>query len=325
MSDQNQGPVWDAERQRWAYDTTIGRPLPPPPAQAPVPPPPAPAAVPVPPPAPGFPPPAAVPQPYPELGPPPGPPPGGGDRRSRMIVAAVVTVALIGGGVTALVATGKGPSWLGGSSGHKPSASGPPSTTRATSPTTSPAASTPGGTPSAPPTTTAPTTPPTTAPTSPALTPTTGPAGYQLLNDPAGFTLRVPDGWQRTTDKSQIFYSPDSLDHLLQIGVNATDGTTPLAAMQAIDAGLSGRPDYHRVSLRATPTATGDAATLEYTYTNADFGSRHAIDRDFYSADGKTLYFLLAAGPADEWPDTLSKFTVAAASFCRTGECPTQG
>jgi hypothetical protein len=238
-------------------------------------------------------------------------------------VAATVVVVL-GGGSLGLYVSDAGPSWLGGS-GHDNAASSRPLSTGAPVTTTPSTPSATASSPAAvPPTdTVSPTdTVPPTDTGSPDGTATPDPAGYHLFDDPAGFTLRVPDGWQRTTSNGQIYYSPDGNNHLLQIGVNPADGSTTEQAMQQVDTGLSGRTHYRRISLATATTADGGRmTTLEYTYANDRFGNRHAIDRDFLSADGDTMYFLLSTGPSGEWPATLSRFTTAFASFCQTQMC----
>lgn len=239
-------------------------------------------------------------------------------RRARAMLAAATAVVVLGGGFLGLHVSGEQPSWLGGSGKEKAaSPSGPSSAAPVTTATPTPSDTTP------PPLTSPPTDTGTPTDTPTSLDPTTpDTSGYQLLEDPAGFTLRVPDGWQRTVDKAQVYYSPDQLDHLLQIGVNPADGTSPDRAMRQIDTALSGRSHYQRISLTTSTTSTGQTSTLEYSYSNAKFGNRRAIDRNFLSPDGTTMYFLLSVGPADEWPTTLSRFTTSFAAFCQTGTCP---
>jgi hypothetical protein len=145
------------------------------------------------------------------------------------------------------------------------------------------------------------------------------PKGFELADDPEGFSLFVPGGWKREEQSDQIFYTPDGFEHMIMIRVTADDGLTPLERMRDFDKSLStSRQDYKQLRLAVAADGT-DSAELEYTYKDPKFGARHVVDRAFRSPDGATMYFLLSAGPAKAFPDTLKRFTQAVKSFCPDG------
>ncbi|MFE2425489.1 hypothetical protein ACFXJ5_01815 [Streptomyces sp. NPDC059373] len=148
------------------------------------------------------------------------------------------------------------------------------------------------------------------------------PDGYQAVTDDKGFALYVPVGWKRVVDGDQIYYTPDNKkQHLIQIGSDAAHGRTPYEALQTVESeDLSKRADYQQISFQVTGTdANTDAsapAELAYSYTNTKSGPRSAIDHAFLTSDGSTIYYLLVAGPSDEWTDTQAVFANVIGSFC---------
>ncbi|MFJ2575821.1 hypothetical protein [Kitasatospora aureofaciens] len=162
-----------------------------------------------------------------------------------------------------------------------------------------------------------PTPTPTPSTPTPAPTPTTG---LTLVQDPAGFTLPVPDGWQRRADGTSVFYdSPDGTS-LIQVFVMGTG--TPLAQASATDSSLAGNPTrfpgYQRIRLEQT---AGGAAELEYAYTPPGKPTRHVIDHILTAPDGQT-YALLVAGPTETWPTTLQRIQQSlVTSWCLSTHC----
>jgi len=144
------------------------------------------------------------------------------------------------------------------------------------------------------------------------------PDGYQAVTDEQGFSLYVPDGWKRVVDGDQVYYTPDNKKkHLIQIGADPAEGRTPYDALQAVETDdLSKRADYQQISFQLTSTDASGPAKLEYSYTNTKSGPRSAIDHAFLTGDGSTIYYVLVAGPSDEWTDTQKVFANVIGSFC---------
>lgn len=161
---------------------------------------------------------------------------------------------------------------------------------------------------------------PTPAPTPTVETPVpTTPAGPLLVPvaDPGGFTLLVPDGWQRRTRDTVVFY--DSPDRLSLIEVYAMGTDPPYQQALATEETLVNNPGYRRIRLERT--ADG-GAELEYSYDLAGAGVRHAVDHILVGPDGNA-WAVLVAGPDQDWPSPLGDLLRSElATFCLAGSCP---
>ncbi|MGA4540387.1 serine/threonine-protein kinase [Uniformispora flossi] len=127
-------------------------------------------------------------------------------------------------------------------------------------------------------------------------------AGFRRVDDPAGFSVSVPDGWSgRDPQGDRIFFrSPDSLSRL---GVRIDPGDAsgdPYADLSAQDAGGTGSsstasyPGYQRVRLDST-TFRGNPAVL-WEFTWSDGGTQRRSINMRYTAGGHTYDFWVS-GP----------------------------
>ncbi|MFB8349964.1 serine/threonine-protein kinase [Streptomyces niveus] len=141
------------------------------------------------------------------------------------------------------------------------------------------------------------------------------PDGWKRVDDPAGFSLNVPNGWERRMNGDQIDYTPDDGVHFLRIAVDTSpDFQDPYHHMKDMEKNVDGLPEYDRIMLK--PNTFRDqtkAALWEFTFTVTDerevyVGPRRAIDQMFFSADGSTEYALYMSGPAADWSTTRSQF-----------------
>ncbi|CAL9386927.1 hypothetical protein SUDANB121_01185 [Nocardiopsis dassonvillei] len=123
----------------------------------------------------------------------------------------------------------------------------------------------------------------------------TAPAGYELSEDPAGFSLYVPEDWGRQDDgpPQGVFYTGDGRRNLLQIMDFAGDHDSPQEAMDALVAGVSGNAGY---SDHGRWELDGGAVELNYVYDHAGFGPRDVYVRAFLGQDGEVYAVLAAAG-----------------------------
>ncbi|MEU0697510.1 serine/threonine-protein kinase [Streptomyces niveus] len=145
--------------------------------------------------------------------------------------------------------------------------------------------------------------------------PASVPDGWKRVDDPAGFSLNVPEGWERRMNGDQIDYTPDDGVHFLRIAVDASpDFQDPYHHMKDMEKNVDGLSGYDRIMLK--PNTFRDqtkAALWEFTFTVTDerevyVGPRRAIDQMFFSADGSTEYALYMSGPAADWSTTRSQF-----------------
>ncbi|WP_240167672.1 hypothetical protein [Streptomyces noursei] len=148
---------------------------------------------------------------------------------------------------------------------------------------------------------------------------TSVPSGYHLVHDEKGFTLAVPDGWQRELRPTGVFYtSPDSRS-LLQIFQITEPDLTPRQALEQASKGLSGNPGYKELGIepRQGPAGAG-GVQLTYAYDSDRLGIRvQAVDCAFTVPDGRQ-FAVLALGPESDWPRQEGVQQVALGSFAPT-------
>ncbi|MFI9763204.1 serine/threonine-protein kinase [Streptomyces sp. NPDC051963] len=157
--------------------------------------------------------------------------------------------------------------------------------------------------------------------TSPSPTETGGsvPDGWEAIDDPVGFGLSLPKGWERSVfgdagGLTQIDYSPDGGTHLVRIAIDkAPDFADPVEHQKNLDQTLSERlVDYNTVTLKKDIYRDRPASLWEYTWTalpkDMDYpGPYRAIDEAYIGRDG-TEYAILMASPAEDWSTTREQF-----------------
>ncbi|MER7056051.1 protein kinase [Streptomyces sp. NPDC000351] len=230
---------------------------------------------------------------------PAGHPPTGGTpqrsrrRRLRTLVLIVAVAALIGAGTAVLLQQrGRSGTEAGPGTTESPSASPSPSAS-ATS------GKAPGG---------------------------SVPAGWVRRDDPVGFSLYLPEDWQRVPfdedgELQQIDYTPDNGNHFVRIAVDtAPDYSDPYAHQLDLDLQLQQRlVDYRRVGLERTTYRDHDSARWEYTWTalpkDTEFpGPRRAVEETYMSRDG-VEYVIFMAGPVEDWETTRQQFRTVLQSW----------
>ncbi|OKK20946.1 serine/threonine protein kinase [Streptomyces sp. CB00455] len=138
------------------------------------------------------------------------------------------------------------------------------------------------------------------------------PAGWNKVTDPAGFTLFVPDGWQRQMDGDQIDYTPDNGKHRIRIAMDETaDFDTPLEHLLDLEKQVKPRlPGYERKRMNQnTFRDSTRAARWEFSWTEkVNFpGARRAIEQ-MYIAPDDTEYAVYMSGPTADWATTQRQF-----------------
>jgi hypothetical protein len=130
--------------------------------------------------------------------------------------------------------------------------------------------------------------------------------------DPEGFSLLVPEGWERQAADGLIDYTPDNGRHRLRISIDrAPDFENPYMHMLDLEKGLKERlPDYQRVALAAdTFRDQTQSARWEFAWTEKQSfpGPRRAVDQMYFADDG-TEYALFLSAPAENWDTTRAQF-----------------
>ncbi|MFH8406722.1 hypothetical protein ACH4FX_18290 [Streptomyces sp. NPDC018019] len=130
------------------------------------------------------------------------------------------------------------------------------------------------------------------------------PSGYRLARDSAGFSLAVPEGWQRTERKDGVFYTAPDERYLLQIFEITEPDITPYEALKATSRSLADKSGYVEMSLGpVADIGIGSGATeLVYAYDSDKLGVRARVtDRAFTVPDGRQ-FAVLVLGPDADWP-----------------------
>ncbi|MER5308284.1 serine/threonine-protein kinase [Streptomyces sp. NPDC002773] len=139
------------------------------------------------------------------------------------------------------------------------------------------------------------------------------PAGWHRVDDPAGFSLLVPDGWKRQKEGDQIDYTPDNGRHRIRISIDRSpDFENPYMHALDLERVLQKRMDYTRIKLgQVTYRDQVRSCQWEFTWTEKkDFpGPRHAIDLMYYEDDG-TEYAVYMSSPESSWETTREQFDI---------------
>ncbi|MFJ8280935.1 protein kinase [Streptomyces griseoviridis] len=211
----------------------------------------------------------------------------------RVLVTALLVAAMAGAGVSAaalLVNEGH----RGGGSGGGPSAMTSTAVTTASVSGSAPGARTPSG-------------------GGPA------PSGYRVADDPAGFSLAVPEGFTREPQDEGVLYRPSG--ETFRIGVKVTPSRRggPLDAQRrAADAGPATHPGYRDGRVTATVRHGSPAALREFTWdgSRAAGGARHTWDLCW--EEGGRLYEVWVSAPVGRVREAKEYFDVAVDTFTRT-------
>jgi hypothetical protein len=155
------------------------------------------------------------------------------------------------------------------------------------------------------------------------------PEGYQIAEDPEGFSLAVPEGWERRTEERDgpqaVFY--ENSDASKQLQVFWVEDSDPYESLELAEKNAEKNDHYERDSLDRLDGGDGAAARLEYTYDSDEHGGpRRVIDHRFEAADGE-LYAVIAYGPDKDGASEEQKerLDTALTFFCPTGvDCQTQ-
>ncbi|WP_406453825.1 serine/threonine protein kinase [Streptomyces sp. NBC_00876] len=147
------------------------------------------------------------------------------------------------------------------------------------------------------------------------------PDGWRRVEDPAGFSILMPVGWERRVDGTNIDYTPDDGVHYFRFSADpAPDFADSYTHMEDLETKLSKRlPDYRRLELNSNVYRDCPGSIWEFTWTEKDgAGPRHAIDQMYYAQEAGPEYALYMTGPADDWDITRDQF----ATMLRTWKAP---
>ncbi|MEV7385804.1 serine/threonine-protein kinase [Streptomyces sp. NPDC091215] len=240
---------------------------------------------------------------------PPAPEPPAPPRYSPrgMLVAALLVAAMAGAGVSAAALL-----FNGGGSGGTP---GPGGTTAVSASHTA-ATATATATASTPTPSSAQSTALTSSPSPPATNSHTVPSGYRLAQDPAGFSLAVPEDFTRDPQGERVFYMSPGQTFRLGIKVAEPQVGGPGTVMRRAAAeGPSTNPGYHDGRVTDTTHAGHPAAYWEFTWNgfSASEGPRHTYDLCW--EEGGRMYDVWVSAPVGKVREAREYFDVAVDTF----------
>ncbi|MFI1071589.1 protein kinase [Streptomyces puniciscabiei] len=167
-----------------------------------------------------------------------------------------------------------------------------------------------------------------TAPSSPAPAPSASaalPAGYHRYTAPEGFSVALPDGWQRLTTSRvggayRVTFGPDGTAPTLAVTHSEHVGPDPVAVWRDdVEPDLQRLPGYQRVgTVRATTYQGFRAADLEWLAGTGD-ARVHTFGRGFLTGGGDA-FSLRFTTPAATWDDAANR--LALRTFLQTFRAP---
>ncbi|MFE7750846.1 protein kinase [Streptomyces sp. NPDC057428] len=138
------------------------------------------------------------------------------------------------------------------------------------------------------------------------------PDGWKTVHDPEGFSLLVPDGWERHTQDGQIDYTPDGGAHRIRISLDPQpDFDNSYTHMESIEKDLAERlPAYERQSLEPNIFRDRPGSRWEFTWVESKDhpGPRHGIDQMYMAEPGGPEYAFYMTGPEGDRSETRRLF-----------------
>ncbi|MFF5182760.1 protein kinase [Streptomyces sp. NPDC000345] len=144
----------------------------------------------------------------------------------------------------------------------------------------------------------------------------TAPSGYHVADDPAGFSLAVPEGFTRVPQGERVFYMSPGQTFRLGIRIAEPEPGGPLAVLRRAHAGgPDANPGYHDGKVTETTHGARPAALWEFTWDgfSAAEGPRHTYDL-CWEEDGR-LYDVWVSAPVGKVREAREYFDVAVDTF----------
>ncbi|MFL1379845.1 MULTISPECIES: serine/threonine-protein kinase [unclassified Nocardiopsis] len=140
--------------------------------------------------------------------------------------------------------------------------------------------------------------------------------GMVWTRDPNGFSVLVPEGWERSVEGSSVYYRRPDTNTYLQIDSTAHPTDDEYEHVRVQDEGAPARMgNYQLVGMQDITDRTGyhSVADWEFTWTD-DVEDRHVLARNIAVTPG-VHYTVVWASPADIWADHQEMGLAALDSF----------
>jgi eukaryotic-like serine/threonine-protein kinase len=145
------------------------------------------------------------------------------------------------------------------------------------------------------------------------------PTGYVLHEDPTGFRIGIPEGWDASTDGPRTYFRDPESSRYLMVDQTTEPADDALADWEANEQAVSQRlADYQRVSMERVDYRDYDAVDWEFTF--AGDGDRvHVVNRNV-RVDDERAYAIYWSTPESRWSESRGVFEVAVESFQTAGD-----
>ena len=140
------------------------------------------------------------------------------------------------------------------------------------------------------------------------------PAGFVRYRDPTGFSVAVPEGWQRVRNDPRVDFREPGGTRFLRVDQTDTPAGDPYQDWLRQEGTVSRRlPGYDRIRIDRVDYRGWPAADWEFTWDGTG-GRTHVLSRNLVPAPSKA-YALYWSVPQSQWAESRSIFDVAARTF----------
>ncbi|MER0246888.1 serine/threonine protein kinase, partial [Streptomyces sp. HSW2009] len=157
-------------------------------------------------------------------------------------------------------------------------------------------------------------------PTGPAAVPPTAPKGYELVTDPAGFRIAIPQGYVRSYEPPRVYYYSPGRAFRIGIHPQSLDPRGAVRVMREAHAEGAQRYDGYRDGRVTETTRNGHpAARWDFTWDGAedDGGARRTYDLSW--DEGGQMYDIWISAPISQQAEGKRHFTTLVDTFRRPG------
>ncbi|MFE3647661.1 hypothetical protein ACFXO2_07425 [Streptomyces sp. NPDC059152] len=146
------------------------------------------------------------------------------------------------------------------------------------------------------------------------------PPGYQIVQDPAGFSMAVPTGFTRSYENSRVCYYSEGRRFRIGVQLQRPVPEGPIGAMRAADAkGPTTYPGYRDGQVVETTHDGFRAGRWEFVWDGSaqDAGTRYTYDLSWN--EGGRMMDVWISSPVDSRIEARRQFDAAVASFRLSG------
>lgn len=145
------------------------------------------------------------------------------------------------------------------------------------------------------------------------------PEGFTRYEDPTGFSLALPDGWDIVRNDPRVDFVEPGTGRYLRVDQTDTPQPDPVADWENQAASAAGRlSGYTEIRIDPVTYRDYDAADWEFTWTPEGGPPLHVLNRNLITAPDQA-YALYWSVPQDRWEESLDLFQVFAESFRPAG------